>query len=141
MIRRPPRSTRTDTLFPYTTLFRSDLEDFRARIPFVTPEEYRDVYARLPRVQSETDNSSACIDLIARNMLVETALAVGFGTVYLLHVLSGRRPELTLPGVLFLFASVTRNLALSLSFHLSYISRLPFPPNSFPTLFFSPFLL
>src|SRR3546814_15470726 len=26
MIRRPPRSTRTDTLFPYTTLFRSDIE-------------------------------------------------------------------------------------------------------------------
>src|SRR3546814_12477702 len=25
MIRRPPRSTRTDTLFPYTTLFRSDV--------------------------------------------------------------------------------------------------------------------
>src|SRR3546814_3733510 len=27
MIRRPPRSTRTDTLFPYTTLFRSGGED------------------------------------------------------------------------------------------------------------------
>src|SRR3546814_6229124 len=27
MIRRPPRSTRTDTLFPYTTLFRSGLDD------------------------------------------------------------------------------------------------------------------
>src|SRR3546814_16402183 len=27
MIRRPPRSTRTDTLFPYTTLFRSTLAD------------------------------------------------------------------------------------------------------------------
>src|SRR3546814_6354266 len=26
MIRRPPRSTRTDTLFPYTTLFRSTLQ-------------------------------------------------------------------------------------------------------------------
>src|SRR3546814_15274793 len=26
MIRRPPRSTRTDTLFPYTTLFRSDFQ-------------------------------------------------------------------------------------------------------------------
>src|SRR3546814_3236459 len=25
MIRRPPRSTRTDTLFPYTTLFRSPI--------------------------------------------------------------------------------------------------------------------
>src|SRR3546814_4146272 len=28
MIRRPPRSTRTDTLFPYTTRFRSSLEDW-----------------------------------------------------------------------------------------------------------------
>src|SRR3546814_20162620 len=27
MIRRPPRSTRTDTLFPYTTLFRSPILD------------------------------------------------------------------------------------------------------------------
>src|SRR3546814_17113565 len=29
MIRRPPRSTRTDTLFPYTTLFRSSDRDQR----------------------------------------------------------------------------------------------------------------
>src|SRR3546814_9350846 len=28
MIRRPPRSTRTDTLFPYTTLFRSPVAGF-----------------------------------------------------------------------------------------------------------------
>src|SRR3546814_1244154 len=39
MIRRPPRSTRTDTLFPYTTLFRSSaprggLERPSARDPF-----------------------------------------------------------------------------------------------------------
>src|SRR3546814_12467216 len=31
MIRRPPRSTRTDTLFPYTTLFRSDFANYRGR--------------------------------------------------------------------------------------------------------------
>src|SRR3546814_2226473 len=31
MIRRPPRSTRTDTLFPYTTLFRSLLSDLAER--------------------------------------------------------------------------------------------------------------
>src|SRR3546814_2322056 len=31
MIRRPPRSTRTDTLFPYTTLFRSGRGRFRQR--------------------------------------------------------------------------------------------------------------
>src|SRR3546814_19979376 len=31
MIRRPPRSTRTDTLFPYTTLFRSNVRRYKAR--------------------------------------------------------------------------------------------------------------
>src|SRR3546814_3962683 len=31
MIRQPPRSTRTDTLFPYTTLFRSSCEHDRCR--------------------------------------------------------------------------------------------------------------
>src|SRR3546814_2831069 len=39
MLRRPPRSTRTDTLFPYTTLFRSWarltrlISDWRVRLP------------------------------------------------------------------------------------------------------------
>src|SRR3546814_15088822 len=45
MIRRPPRSTRTDTLFPYTTLFRSchDAEqsairaDINEAVPFFQP--------------------------------------------------------------------------------------------------------
>src|SRR3546814_20255216 len=31
MFRRPPRSTRTDTLFPYTTLFRSHVHHHNAR--------------------------------------------------------------------------------------------------------------
>src|SRR3546814_20732369 len=31
MVRRPPRATRTDTLFPYTTLFRSGIADEMAR--------------------------------------------------------------------------------------------------------------
>src|SRR3546814_6617102 len=42
MIRRPPRSTRTDTLFPYTTLFRSS---FREELPpgtFVLVDQYVD---------------------------------------------------------------------------------------------------
>src|SRR3546814_15528193 len=32
MIRRPPRSTRTDTLFPYTTLFRSPSDDVMTQL-------------------------------------------------------------------------------------------------------------
>src|SRR3546814_19276491 len=37
MIRRPPRSTRTDTLFPYTTLFRSQRQRLSACLWFVLP--------------------------------------------------------------------------------------------------------
>src|SRR3546814_15451100 len=37
MIRRPPRSTRTDTLFPYTTLFRSERAFERAEEPARSP--------------------------------------------------------------------------------------------------------
>src|SRR3546814_10340229 len=37
MRRRPPRSTRTDTLFPYTTLFRSSGVRVNCIAPGVTP--------------------------------------------------------------------------------------------------------
>src|SRR3546814_4177779 len=40
MIRRPTRHTRTDTLFPYTTLFRSRLAALIAARP-ITAEDYR----------------------------------------------------------------------------------------------------
>src|SRR3546814_3968768 len=43
MIRRPPRSTRTDTLFPYTTLFRS---------PVIFPTESRPWLRQAPLRQS-----------------------------------------------------------------------------------------
>src|SRR3546814_12349127 len=56
MIRRPPRSTRTDTLFPYTTLFRSDVtieadidEDPDAEIIPI-----RDFAGRVTRIESLT---------------------------------------------------------------------------------------
>src|SRR3546814_19195752 len=38
MIRRPPRSTRTDTLFPYTTLFRSSMAARKASVARKTKE-------------------------------------------------------------------------------------------------------
>src|SRR3546814_15280095 len=53
MIRRPPRSTRTDTLFPYTTLFRSGVAAAQHQQPGiasrVAPEE------RLERTDCEID--------------------------------------------------------------------------------------
>src|SRR3546814_6454153 len=47
MIRRPPRSTRTDTRVPYTTLFRSPGDQFRAAIPVVAHrQQHHDAIGR-----------------------------------------------------------------------------------------------
>src|SRR3546814_20204379 len=45
MIRRPPRSTRTDTLFPYTTLFRSP--EWKEDPAYVKPEARLD---KIPQI-------------------------------------------------------------------------------------------
>src|SRR3546814_2491997 len=66
MIRRPPRSTRTDTLFPYTTLFRSEVSSFthkrrRYRTPTNTPEpatEREAVVARAPGAREQASGSA-----------------------------------------------------------------------------------
>src|SRR3546814_17103249 len=50
MIRRPPRSTRTDTLFPYTTLFRS---------PELVPSADGVLYARHEPALRNSTNISA----------------------------------------------------------------------------------
>src|SRR3546814_4521492 len=46
MIRRPPRSTRTDTLFPYTTLFRSQHAGCAQRTNRVPDAHHLDGWAR-----------------------------------------------------------------------------------------------
>src|SRR3546814_6427439 len=57
MIRRPPRSTRTDTLFPYTTLFRSSTD---ARLALLRPAYFLGIFADalsmsiLPEVVQDT---------------------------------------------------------------------------------------
>src|SRR3546814_12713104 len=56
MIRRPPRSTRTDTLFPYTTLFRSPAENWHADGTYLDrPHSVTMLYGReAPEVGGET---------------------------------------------------------------------------------------
>src|SRR3546814_17065692 len=59
MIRRPPRSTRTDTLFPYTTLFRS--HRLTAREPcatvlhLVVPHHHLALRGRQVRMRNQDD--------------------------------------------------------------------------------------
>src|SRR3546814_6299114 len=61
MIRRPPRSTRTDTLFPYTTLFRSDLER-ETRGGFAVGRAVIDAFGGPGRMEVEFQNEN----LVAR---------------------------------------------------------------------------
>src|SRR3546814_14632093 len=56
MIRRPPRSTRTDTLFPYTTLFRSDFGKHGDAAP-----------ADEPGRGDQQEEGEACLALVAGN--------------------------------------------------------------------------
>src|SRR3546814_14316111 len=72
MIRLPPRSTRTDTLFPYTTLFRSK------KIELV-PVNYRDTMELGCNVMSLGDGK--IISTAASKALNKTLRAAGF-TVY-----------------------------------------------------------
>src|SRR3546814_14388005 len=59
IIRRPPRSTRTDTLFPYTTLFRSD--QVRA------PRPWPDPAPRLSMQNSEARQRSRHLAILHRS--------------------------------------------------------------------------
>src|SRR3546814_18596231 len=68
MIRRPPRSTRTDTLFPYTTLFRSR-HPTRSRED-ITATLCRSLHAQrvlwLEHGYLQGDDTDAHIDTLAR---------------------------------------------------------------------------
>src|SRR3546814_12154234 len=68
MIRRPPRSTRTDTLFPYTTLFRSppgfrDSGSVASRIP-CHPRSRKPVLSTAPERDAPARDSARIIHII-----------------------------------------------------------------------------
>src|SRR3546814_6839107 len=92
MIRRPPRSTRTDTLFPYTTLFRSHRPDeFRAF--FAYHDALMDKPGNLTKAEREmivvaTSNANQCqycvvahgaiLRIRAKNPLIADQVAVNY---------------------------------------------------------------
>src|SRR3546814_7304863 len=73
MIRRPPRSTRTDTLFPYTTLFRSQRGHIRRR---ARPKALFNFFEGYTVVQALHQSSITSLPLLARGK-VRDMYAVG----------------------------------------------------------------
>src|SRR3546814_2887650 len=75
MIRRPPRSTRTDTLFPYTTLFRSVFRETAERVDEVfQPLAGWSVLAEMGREETQSKIQETRIAQPA-NFLLQAALA------------------------------------------------------------------
>src|SRR3546814_20366657 len=69
MIRRPPRSTRTDTLFPYTTLFRSSYRGF----------VFGSMATEGPTLEEHLGGAKAAIDQLCDNSPTgEVELTAGF---------------------------------------------------------------
>src|SRR3546814_10041097 len=62
MIRRPPRSTRTDTLFPYTTLFRSDMGDLQVMQLLAEPIGGLDKLRDLPVVHFDEGSLDSVVE-------------------------------------------------------------------------------
>src|SRR3546814_3164452 len=96
MTRRPPRSTRTDTLFPYTPLFRSqparqqylaaDIEflgrlvtgiDARARLQPLEPGFIERKPLRLPHLAVDIEPEPCEVGADARDIVLFRAFAVG----------------------------------------------------------------
>src|SRR3546814_10751878 len=84
MIRRTPRSTRTDTLFPYTTLFRSNWEDFdllrtvgqqaasyiaeaQSQSALADAEKFEEFNRRFAFIMHDIKNLVSQLSLVARN--------------------------------------------------------------------------
>src|SRR3546814_10448903 len=74
MIRRPPRSTRTDTLFPYTTLFRSVLESGGLALFISQSGETADTMAALRHARAEGKIVAVVVNVPTSSMAREADL-------------------------------------------------------------------
>src|SRR3546814_7732396 len=83
MIRRPPRSTRTDTLFPYTTLFRSAGSLFGARPSLWTQTDRRGSAKRIKRCAPRANRSDCTRGNLVSIGIVVISFAVALAVLLL----------------------------------------------------------
>src|SRR3546814_2068263 len=86
MIRRPPRSTRTDTLFPYTTLFRSLDEPLLLQYVLflknlMVGEFGRSIIFKIPVLELVSQRIAPTLFLLGYAVLLAVAIAVGFAVL------------------------------------------------------------
>src|SRR3546814_1101555 len=112
MIRRPPRSTRTDTLFPYTTLFRSVLERIEALRGQVIPDG---VQVEVTRDYGLTASDKA-------TLLIKMLFFATSAVVLLVLFALGRREALVIGTAVLLTLSLTLFASWAMVFPLNRVS-------------------
>jgi ubiquinone/menaquinone biosynthesis C-methylase UbiE len=116
--------------------FVDELEQFRRDITTLSPQAYKSVYERMPRIQDETDNSQACLNAIAGRVSSGKAVDVGCGTGYLLNFLrqQSRLNDVELFGVDFIIEPDTERRHPSIRFVAAPVEALPFADRHFDTV-------
>ncbi|EJL56773.1 MULTISPECIES: class I SAM-dependent methyltransferase [unclassified Rhizobium] len=111
----------------------SQLAKFRERAPFLSAEEYAELYRNHPRVHEGTDNSAACIARIVGSIEGGSVCDVGCGTGALLSRIQSAHPNLArLVGVDFVIddaSSLPR-----IEYVAAKVERLPFADGEFDTV-------
>ncbi|MGI2032918.1 class I SAM-dependent methyltransferase [Rhizobium panacihumi] len=109
------------------------LAEFRERAPFLTAEEYADLYRNHPRVHEGTDNSAACIDRINGMISGESICDVGCGTGALLTHIRRAHPQLKrVAGVDFVIDDASA--IPGVEYFAAKVEQLPFADGEFDTV-------
>ncbi|WP_299080901.1 class I SAM-dependent methyltransferase [uncultured Ruegeria sp.] len=109
------------------------LAEFRERAPYLTDDEYEALYRDHPRVHQGTDNSEACIERIAKDVVGQSVCDVGCGTGFLLQCVFTARPDIEkMTGVDFVIDDVAT--IDNIDYAAARIEDLPFDDNTFDTV-------
>ena len=110
------------------------LSDFRRRAPFLTPDEYKELYRAHPRVHDGSDNSRQCLELIAQHVNGSTLCDVGCGAGDLLRYIKTHSEKTFARLVAIDFVLSGTRLEPSIDFVCAMIERLPFSNRAFDTV-------
>jgi ubiquinone/menaquinone biosynthesis C-methylase UbiE len=112
----------------------SALAEFRKSAPFLTEEQYSELYRTHPRVHEDTDNSRACLDRIAADAVGTSVCDVGCGTGALLRHVRDHSGQAFHSLVGIDIVAPVDAIGTGIEFVPGWVERLPFPDNSFDTV-------
>ncbi len=134
-----PPIVRDTALFKYMATLAwgshiTTLAEFRKAAPFVTAEDYTELYRAHPRVHEDTDNSRACIERIAADAIGPTLCDVGCGTGALLRRVREQSSETFTRMVGVDMIGPDKPIGSGIEFVSGWVENLPFEDKSFDTV-------